>query len=190
MGSVRRRGGMVRVSLEPTEVVLLASLVGQVRQLLIDGLPEGSAEDSPDPLQELIGLRSADTQTPEDPVLARLLPDAYREDPEAAGEYRRLMDSDLRLQKAAALQQVVDDLAGGGSRRGGEQRFELSDDVVMSWLFALTDVRLTLGTTLDVSEDMEDERASLEPDSPRYAGLVVYDWVSWLQDAIVRVATV
>ncbi len=37
----------------------------------------------------------ADT-IPEDPVLARLLPDAYRDDPEAAGEFRRYTEPALR----------------------------------------------------------------------------------------------
>jgi uncharacterized protein DUF2017 len=122
-------------------------------------------------------------------VIALPLPDAYRDDPEAATEYRRLMDADLRSQKAAALQRVLDDLSGAGVRRGGEHRLELSEELVTPWLYALTDVRLALGTTLDVSEDMEAELESLEPDSPRYAGLAVYDWVGWLQDTIVRAAS-
>ena len=186
MGSVRRRGGLVRIEVDSTEAVMLASLVGQVRQLLTEGLPEGLADATGDPLQTLVGLRSSETAVPDDPILARLLPAAYRDDDAAAAEYRSLMETDLRLQKSAALQRVLDDLAGAGTRRGGELRIELSDEDAATWLFALTDVRLALGTTLGVTEDLDAETEARETDSPRAAGLAVYDWLTWLQDATVR----
>jgi hypothetical protein len=175
----------VRIELDPAEVVMLASLVGQVRQLLTDGLPEGLVDGTSDPLQALVGLRSSDTVAPEDPILARLLPAAYRDDDEAAAEYRTLMETDLRLEKSAALQRVLDDLASGGTRRGGELRIELADDDAALWLYALNDVRLALGTTLDVTEDVDDATAARDADSPHAAGLAVYDWLTWLQDATV-----
>ncbi|MGN6472313.1 MAG: DUF2017 domain-containing protein [Mycobacteriales bacterium] len=186
MGSVRRRGGVVRVGLDDAEVVLLASLAGQVRDMLVGELADDLADGTEDPLQALTGMRSTEVRVPDDPVMQRLLPDAYREDPEAAGEYRRLMDADLRLQKAAALRRILDDLSAGGSRKGSEQRLELTDESAEQWLYGLTDVRLVLGTMLDITEEMDDERASLEPGSPRFMQLGIYDWVTWLQDAIVR----
>jgi hypothetical protein len=165
MGSVRRRGGAVRVDLDPAEVVLLASLVSQVRELLSESSDGSSA------------------------VLERLLPDAYRDDAEAAAEYRELMDAELRQQKGAALQRVLDDLAGNGTAHGKDRRFELDDDTITLWLYALNDVRLSLGTILDVSQDWEDEVSSLDPDSPRFAGLGVYEWAGWLQQSIVEAAS-
>jgi hypothetical protein len=188
MGKVRRRGGVVRVDLEATEIVLLASLVSQVRDLLVDGLPESATTDSADPLAAIVGLPASWAAVSEDPALARLLPDAYREDVAAAAEYRRLMDGDLRLQKASALQRVLDDLSGNGTRHGEGQRFELPDDAVTPWLYALTDVRLTVGTRLDVSEDWEADLGRLDPESPQFAGFAVYDWLSWLQNAIIEAA--
>ena len=61
---------------------------------------------------------------PEDPVLARLLPDAYRDDPEAAGEFRRYTEQDLRSGKVAAAQTVLATLPakGGQVRLGPETR--------------------------------------------------------------------
>ena len=44
------------------------------------------------------------------PVLARLLPDAYRDDTEAAGEFRRFTEQDLRSGKVAAARTVLDTL--------------------------------------------------------------------------------
>jgi hypothetical protein len=187
MGKIRRRGGVVRVDLEAAEIVLLASLVGQVRELLVDGLPESSG-DAADPLAAIVGLPASAMPVSEDPALARLLPDAYREDDEAAAEYRRLMDGDLRMQKAGALQRVLDDLSGNGTAHGDGQRFELPDGAITPWLYALTDVRLTLGTRLDVSEDWEADLGRLDPGSPQFAGFAVYDWLSWLQNAIIEAA--
>ena len=190
MGSVRRKhgrgfGSRVRVALDDPEVVLLGSLMGQVRQLL-GGDDVAAAEDS---IDALLTMPKAAVETPEDPVLARLLPDAYRDDDAAAGEFRRLMDGDLRAQKCAGLQRVIDDLASRGTRKGTELRLELDDEGAQQWLYAINDVRLALGTTLDVTEDLDETRAELEPGSPRYMQLGVYDWVTWLQDAIVRAAS-
>jgi hypothetical protein len=185
VGSVRRRGGVVRVGLDDAEVVLLASLAGQVRAMLVAGLPEGLADGEADPLQTLTAIRASEITPSDDPVMRRLLPDAYRDDPDSAGEYRRLMDADLRMQKAAALQRVVDDLSGGGTRKNEGLRLELDDAVAEQWLYALTDIRLVLGTMLGVSEEMDEERASLEPGSQRFMQLGIYDWTTWLQDAIV-----
>jgi len=154
--------------------------------LLVADLPEGLADTETDPLQSMTAMPATEVTPPEDPVMRRLLPDAYRDDPESAGEYRRLMEADLRLQKAAALQRVLDDLAHADTRKGDERRIELNDAIAEQWLYALTDVRLVLGTTLEVTEDMDEERATHEPGSPRFMQLGVYDWVTWLQDAIVR----
>jgi hypothetical protein len=176
------------VDLEAAEIVLLASLVSQVRELLVEGLPEAATGDSADPLAAIVGLPAASAELSEDPALARLLPDAYREDDDAAAEYRRLMDGDLRVQKASALQRVLDDLSSAGSQHGDGQRFELPEDAVTPWLYALTDVRLTLGTRLEVSEDWEADLGRLDPDSPQFAGFAVYDWLSWLQNAIIESA--
>jgi hypothetical protein len=182
MGSVRRRAGAVRVGLVEDEVVLLASLSNAVMQILGGAGPP----PSDDPVEALVGLPSGAVEAPQDPVLARLLPDAYRDDDAAAGEFRRLMDGDLRAQKCAALQRVLDDLADGGTRKGNELRFELDDEAAQQWLYATNDVRLVLGTLLGVTEDMEQERSSLEPDSPRAVQLALYDWLTWLQNAIVE----
>jgi Domain of unknown function (DUF2017) len=202
MASVRRRSGGVRVSLETEEAALLSDLVEQVLALLGDGhhdpptgavatdLPDAAdAPDAPgaDDIEALIASVSEPVATPRDAALLRLLPDGYREDDEAAAEFRRLTEATLRATKRAALQRVADDLsdAGGSSSRSGV-RLDLDEVAVAAWLPALTDVRLTFGTRIGVSEDMDDERADAAVGSERFAELAVYDWMSWLQDAMVR----
>jgi hypothetical protein len=222
MGSVRRRGDRVRVSLEAGEVALVLSLTAQVLDLLgapsgeaspdgaKDTLPDGAKDTLPDGAKDTLPDGGKDTlpdgtkdaledlleeslepvETPEDPVLLRLLPDAYRGDGEAAGEFRRLTEADLRATKRSGLSQIVADLSSTGSvQRGGGVRLDLDESAAAAWLPALTDIRLALGTRIGVTEEMDEERLNLPVDSPRYAEIATYDWMSWLQDAMVRALT-
>jgi hypothetical protein len=194
MGSVRRRGDQVRVALDASEVTLVISLTSQVIELLgvgnpvTDGEPAApSAEESLQSLQSLLDGTTDPVEAPRDPTLLRLLPDAYRDDNEAAGEFRRLTEADLRATKNDGLGRIVIDLlAPESAQRGGGVRLELDEEAASIWLTALNDVRLALGTRIDVSEDMDDERMNLPVDSRRYAEIATYDWLSWLQDAILR----
>jgi hypothetical protein len=188
VGSVRRRGAVVRVTLEGDEAGLLVSLVSQVSALLA-GHQEPQTGES-DSIEGIVAAMSTPVSLPEGPILERLLPDGYRGDPEAAEEFRRLTDVELRATKRAALQQILDDVAAAGDIGSQSLRIGLRDEAASIWLHALADVRLALGTHLEVSEDMDGERAALTPDSPRYAELAIYDWTSWLQDAIVRAIAV
>jgi hypothetical protein len=180
----------VRVQLEEAEVWLLMSMTTQLIALLREESASPSSADPDDPLHSL-GIGSAEpVEAPADPVLKRLLPDAYRDDRQASEEFRRLTEGDLRAAKLGGLGRIVSDLSQRGeSKRGSGARFDLDDDGVAQWLAALTDLRLALGTRIGVTEDMDDERAGLPVDSPRYAEIATYDWLSWLQDAMVRSLT-
>jgi Domain of unknown function (DUF2017) len=183
MGSVRRRDDRVRVSLEAGEVVLVQVMATRVLELLGGGpaMPDGG-----DGLQQLLDSALDPVETPRDPVLLRLLPDAYRDDDEATAEFRRLTEADLRATKHGRLGQLVADLDATGVQQRGGVRLDLEPDQAAAWLEALNDIRLTLGTQIGVTEDMDEERETLPVDSPRYAEIVTYDWFSWLQDALVR----
>jgi hypothetical protein len=113
-------------------------------------------------------------------VLARLLPDAYRDDPEAAGEFRRYTEQGLRSGKVAAAQTVLDTLPAGGGR------VRLGPEDAQAWLRALNDVRLAIGTVLGITEDYEDEMEAASWADPRSAYLEVYHWLGYLQDSLVR----
>src|SRR5207302_2543904 len=116
------RGGGTRAWLAAAEASLLRSLVGQVMSLVEpeDGT-DGTDGTEPGEDAELAALEAmvqgpgADTP-PEDPVLARLLPDGYRDDPEAAGEFRRYTEPALRSAKHQAAQEMLDTLPEAGGR--------------------------------------------------------------------------
>src|SRR6201989_2984331 len=116
------RGGGTRVSLAAAEASLLRSLVGQVMSLVEPDDLEGPGQ-GPDPgedaelaaLEAMVHGPGAD-KPPEDPVLARLLPDGYRDAPDAAGEFRRYTEPALRSAKHQAAQEMLDTLPASGGR--------------------------------------------------------------------------
>jgi hypothetical protein len=169
------RGARVRLVavLEAQEASVLRGLVTEVRQMLA-----GRAADQPaDELAALTGMRTGPSRRPDDRVLARLLPDFTTEDADLAAGLRSLHEPQLIEAKDAAAALVLDTLPADGGR------VELTVEQADTWLAALNDVRLALGTALDVSEDMPDE---VPPEDPRSAHLGVYQWLTFVQDALVQ----
>jgi hypothetical protein len=167
-----RRSGTT-ADLDPGEAGLLAALAEDLLGLLGEG---GSAEQ--DPLAAVVGLSSGPLPLPEDPALARLLPNAYADDDHAAAEFRRFTEDDLREGKRTNAGTVLATLAplldGGG-------RLVLDRDQVDAWLGTLNDLRLVLGTRLEVTEETELEAPD---DDPRAQALLVYGWLGWLQESL------
>lgn len=169
--------------LDPAEASVLRGLVGQVDDML-----SGRSDEVPqDELAELTGIRTGPSTAPDDPVLSRLLPDFHR--PEAEGgagadgvalsaAMRSVHEPELIAAKRDAIATVLASCPGGGGR------VELTVPQAEAWLSAVNDVRLALGTALEVTEDMPDQ---LPPDDPRTDHLPVYHWLTWLQDSLLTV---
>jgi Domain of unknown function (DUF2017) len=126
----------------------------------------------------------ADHPDPDDPAVERLFPDVYPEDPEAAAEFRRFTEADLKASKLDQAKTVLSDLldSGGEVRLAGEQA-----DL---WLRALTDIRLALGTRLGVQDETDieseiDDAVGRNPTSPRVGQLSVYAYLTYLQESLV-----
>ncbi|PRY00380.1 DUF2017 domain-containing protein [Allonocardiopsis opalescens] len=166
------RRGTVTAELDADETELLRMLIGQLLDLV-------EPVEHDDELAALVGIGS-NTSPPEDPALARLLPDAYRDDPEAAGDFRRYTEDDLRKHKRTTAAAVLDALPPGG----GTVQFGV--DTAQEWLTTLNDVRLALGTRLDVDEDSYDRLLDLSADDPEAAGLQLYHWLTGLQESLVQ----
>ena len=186
------RDGGVSVWLSAGEATLLRTLVVPVLDLLGD-TPTGQAGDAAaDDLDRLLaeaaeaaaaaeaGEDAEAPRIPDDPVLARLLPDAYRDDPDAAGEFRKYTESSLREAKKYFAQTLLDTLPASGGR------VRLTGDQARDWMRALNDVRLMFGVRLEVTEDFEEQLASLAPEDPRIAAFEVYGWLGAVQESLVR----
>lgn len=173
-GFRRTATGRIVLRVDVVEKGLLKTLLEQLSDFVT---PEG-AEDE-DPLVSLVGL-NPDAARPEDPALARLFPDAYLDDADAAAEFRRFTERSLRETKLAHAATALETL-----RRSGE-KVTLNSDEAGAWLGALNDVRLALGTRLGITEEGMAELAELPEDDPRSATFHVYDWLTYLQESLVR----
>jgi hypothetical protein len=102
-----------------------------------------------------------------DPSFRRLFPPAY-EDEEDEHAYRDLAGDDLLNGRRVALELLE---ATAESDR-------LTAEEADAWLRALNDLRLVLGTRLDVQE-------GTLLDEPRTPELAIYGYLSWLQEQLV-----
>ena len=110
----------------------------------------------------------------DDPAVARLNPSACLDDAEVDAEYHQMMDDDLnagRLEALAAFEATVD-------------APRLDEEEALAWMRAINDVRLLLGTRLDVTEGEVIRRGN--PDDPRAASLALYGYLSWLEEQLVE----
>ncbi len=104
--------------------------------------------------------------------LQRLYPPAYANDPERDSEYRAMVHDEL-LEKRLAAVDVVEQTAAAKT---------LTEEQVTAWMGAINDLRLVLGTRLDVTED-QDFPALDDPTAPAFA---VYQYLTHLLAEIVH----
>ncbi|MER7206655.1 DUF2017 domain-containing protein [Streptosporangium sp. NPDC000239] len=168
-GFSRGREGGVVTNFDDAEVSILRSLASHTLDLVEPG------ETGDDPLERALGIGPA--EKPDDPVLARLFPSAY-EDAEQSADFRRYTETTLREGKRADAQTMLDGLETGHA--------ELTLEQARAWMRALNDVRLVLGTRLEVTEEAHNELAGMSEDDPRYPVLVLYDWLTYLQETLVH----
>jgi uncharacterized protein DUF2017 len=133
---------------------------------------------SPEEREVLRGLpaqmRDALALGKNDPAVARLNPSACLDDAEVDAEFHRLMDDDLnagRMEALEAFEKTVDNV-------------RLDEEGAVAWLRAVNDVRLLLGTRLDVSEEPGERH--VPDDDPRAPGFALYDYLSLLTQELVE----
>ncbi|MFI9149939.1 DUF2017 domain-containing protein [Streptomyces sp. NPDC053367] len=183
-------GGGAAVALDDVEISIIRSLAVQLLELI----GPGPAEDADaDPLAELFA--EGPSEPPSDPVLRRLFPDAYsdpgaqREDEEQralSAEFRRYTENDLRAGKrenALAVIRSLDALSPAGD---GGAVLKLSPGESRQWLGALNDLRLAIGSRLDITdEDDTDLLYRLPDEDPRKPMVMAYLWLGGLQETLV-----
>jgi hypothetical protein len=199
----------VSVTFEPLEVALLRQFLGELLALLELEIGEpadpatsalAGLEATLDDIRTLADLErlGADVEPPDDPVLRRLLPDAYPDDPAASRDFRRYTQDGLVARKYEAARTALATLQSAPSSTTSEDDpatgmpsehevvLALSDDEAQAWLGALNDVRLALGTRLGVAQDDDEVWAALSDDDPRATVHQVYSWLGWLQETLVH----
>jgi hypothetical protein len=139
----RRRDGRYELSLDDLERRLLRTYLEQLRDLLLG----------------------------DDPLLRRLFPPAYLEDPEHDEDYQQLMKGDLIESRFAAIETMEATL---------DER-TVDEAALTQWMHAINSLRLVLGTRLDVSEDP----GPPDPDDPDLGLRQLYEILGWMLTHIV-----
>jgi len=107
-----------------------------------------------------------------DPGLKRLFPTAYADDPERDREYHALVRDDLADRRRVAVDTFVETI----------DETRLSEEQLLAWMGSVNDLRLVLGTRLDVSEETELAAHADDPEAPL---LALYAYLGFLLEAIV-----
>ncbi|MCX4881088.1 DUF2017 domain-containing protein [Streptomyces sp. NBC_00847] len=186
-------GGGAAVALDDVEISIIRSLAVQLLELV----GPGPGEDAPDdPLAELFA--EGPSEPPKDPVLRRLFPDAYS-DPEGtpgpaeaeeqlahSAEFRRFTENDLRAGKRESALAVVRSLDALTPAVDGGAVLKLSSEESRQWLGALNDLRLAIGSRLEITdEDDTDLLYRLPDEDPRKPMVMAYLWLGGLQETLV-----
>lgn len=134
----------------------------------VDDVVPGGAPEEDAPGEELFD------ETLDD-IRARLYPSAVPDNPRADASYRRLVHADLeagRRERLAVVEATLDARS-------------LDDAQAEAWVQTLNDLRLVLGTRLEVTE--ASEGAELDPEDPQAAARILYAYTGWLEGQFVDV---
>ena len=180
-GFVRDAGGNIVWYCLPFEVGLLESMATQLVELV------DAPAWSDDPLQRWANERDAAPLDREDPALARLFPDASNNSEEAS-EFRRLMEAELRSQKASDAAIVLAAMAAAEGRPDPE--VAIPTQAQDAWLRTLNAMRLVLGARLGIDDEQDAELVDdLEPDDERTPVADVYHWIGYVQSLLLDAIT-
>lgn len=103
----------------------------------------------------------------------RLYPTAYPDDEELEGDYQEMVHDQLLMQRLDGIDQLqasIDDE-------------KISFDVADVWMNTINQLRLVLGTQLDVGE----EQVEIDEDDPLATSHVVYQVLSYVLEELTRV---
>jgi hypothetical protein len=139
--------------------------------------PVDGMDAAPDAPADAIESLPEDSDEPAlvDPVTIRLYPDARPDDVAWSRRFRDMIRGDLDDGRREAMGIVADTI---------DVR-TIDDAQAEAWLHVLNDLRLVMGTRLDVTEDSE--QRALDAEDPAAAAMVVYAYVGWLEAQFVDV---
>lgn len=192
--------GRLMCQFEHAELSLLTGLISQLVELLLDSqVPAGGPgtqwfTDEPadcdaveDEDQLFVRLEremgseqgSDDYGEYDDPVMKRLFPNPYPDDPAANYDFQRFSRTAQLDDKVSEARTVLGDI-------------EAIDDSgwcyivcghAMSWLKTLNNVRLALAVRLGIDHDY-DRFDEIPDDDPRSWTFSIYEWLGWVQESL------
>ena len=197
---VRDENGFITITFTTQESQVLINLLEQLLELLGDSSVTGN---HPDPLMSLFGSAGNDAP-PDDPVLRRLLPNAYQDERDAA-EFRRYTEYGLCEKKRSAAHLVYEALVPSEEEWNFDKPIDKStfkilidSQDIQSWLTTLNDLRLALAVRLGIGERSSENKEEsnthqkfelMTDNDPMKAVYAVYSWLGWLQQSLLEVLT-
>jgi hypothetical protein len=173
----RQRRGSVELRLAEHERGVLLWVLERYGDLL-RSIAQDPVPQPVDPLARLLDLGDP-VEPPTDPALARLFPAAYRDDDEAAADFRRFTQTELLDGRLARLRSVLPALAAA------DGPLALTAGQAHEWLQVLNDVRLMLGTQLGVTDESGGDLGHIGPDDPEFPDARIFEWLGWLLETLV-----
>lgn len=108
------------------------------------------------------------------PGLRRFFPPAYPDDPVRAAEYDAMVRDELVAGRKKSLEIMEKTIDAN----------RLDAELMAAWLSALNDLRLFMGTSLDVTEEMYEE--PIAEDDPNAQALAIYSYLGWLEEQAIE----
>jgi hypothetical protein len=143
----RCRDGRYEITLDEIERRLLRTYLDQMRDLLMS----------------------------DDPLLRRLFPPAYLDDPDHDRDYQQLMKGELIESRFSSIDTMEETL---------DEKY-VDEAQLTRWMQAINSLRLAVGTRLDVSEEPQ----PLDREDPDFGLRVLYEQLGWMLAAIVEALT-
>lgn len=150
---LRREGDGFHLTIRPDDRRVVVDLIAQLR----DAVLAGTGDDR----------------------FRRLFPAAYHQDAELDDEYQRLMHGELLASRLDSLNRTHELLV----RDGEAEVIVLSENELDSLMKSVNDLRLVLGTLLDIQEN----EPAIDEDDPAYPQYHLYSYLGWLLEWIIRV---
>ena len=180
------QAGNLTVALSNDELHIIINLVEQLLELFGER-NFAHHYQSDDPFAQLmaasIGNLESDIEQPEDPVLRRLLPNAYA-DPESAAEFRKYTESSLRTVKQKHLMYLREQLVFPVDHELPKADIAVTDPT--QWLIAINDLRLALAVRLDIKQDSYEMYELMKDNDQRKPLFAVYFWLGGIQESLIN----
>lgn len=170
--------GGLRLLLNLDEAAMLDQLITQLTQLLQSH--SGTALD-PDPLFASLEVGGSE-ETPEDPALARLFPNAYEGDDDAA-DFRRVTEQGLLNRKMQDAMLVTSALGLDGTLPNADDPIavDITPVTLPSWARTVTALRLAIAARIGLVTAEDHDR--LYEDEDTRGTVLVFDWLAAILEA-------
>jgi len=175
MSSFTKTDRGLLIELNEAELSILRGAATEVLQIIIG---RDSTELHDDPLSNMLEISTHD-RLPEDPVLARLFPDAYQ-DERLSSEFRRYTENALQSKKSGAIDHLLSSLPISGIAR-----VEIATEKIDLWIRAINDLRLVFGVVLSIDENSDKRFAQMGEDDPDFFRVQIFYWLGGLLENLV-----